>query len=100
MTDGEWQARAEELAGAFREVMDLALMFALDPEEMATWRPVRTRALDVLARLPAQALAERRALDECAEYIRDHHECPDCDSGCLGCRYIAALDAARREGGA
>ena len=25
MTDGEWQARAEELAGAFREVMDLAL---------------------------------------------------------------------------
>ena len=101
-----WRARAEALAGVLRSVRShwpdvLPADAPLDRTHPRVLTVAEIRCIDAaLARLPAQALAERRALEECAEYIRDHHECPDCDSGCMGCRYIAALDAARGEGGA
>lgn len=82
-----WRAQAEALAGALANAS-----YRLDAHEDIN---DNTDLRAAVARLPADALAERLVLEDPAEYVRDHHEHPDCDEGCLGCRYLAALDAVR-----
>lgn len=88
-----WRARAEALA----EVIEETLIFA---ETLAGWddvdRSAARKVRAVIARLPAQALAERRALERCADVLRAFGPW----KGEVGAAALAALDVARGEGGA
>jgi len=109
----EWRAHAEALAAR----LEHAILWA-DKDTgkahtalCATWDRNGGRECTcwlgqgraALARFPAQALAERRALEQLVEACRDHLMSEDCGEGPTWDRAWALMtswDAARGEGGA
>jgi len=100
----EGRAQAEALAEILNRMKDLALGYTLGSEE----REMRDEAIALLARLPAQALAERRALEAVAKELRrirnatrhlhGHPAVNDEPRACCSlCDTLAALDLARKD---
>jgi len=108
-----WRARAEALAGALDAIAQWRQRRDLPIGEWAVaGAPIWERAEAALARLPAQALAERQALELSLELAWGvianagggdwSRESADWQSAAIKWRdqYFSALDATRQEGGA